>query len=338
MSFARPEALWLCLLAPLAAAASAWLWRRRLVALRSWATPGLWRRLGIDLGFGRLALTVSCLTAAVLATSLALARPRWGTVEQRLDLRGVDVVFVLDSSLSMLTRDVTPSRMEIAKALIRRLVESLPGHRFGLVQAEGEGIALAPLTIDSAVIDLLMDTVTPASLPQPGTRLASALEAARQLFPEAGDRHRVMVIVSDGEDHGSRWRDQLPRLADERIVVHSLGVGSRRGAPIALSESETPRYKEDKDGKVVMSKLRPEVLETLAESTGGLFVEVGSPAVGPAPIADAIDSLQKTSIDGTVLDVQAERFQWPLAVASGALCLLLAMPAGRADGARRRSR
>jgi Ca-activated chloride channel family protein len=326
MTFAHPDALWLTLIAPIAALGMAWLWRRQLSAIAAWAVRGLWHRLNLHHSNSRLAFSVTMLAIAIFSTALAVARPRWGTVEQKVERKGVDIVFVLDSSLSMQTRDVAPSRMEIAKALVRRLVATLPGHRMALVQAEGAGLVLSPLTVDTAVIDLLLDTVYPASLPEPGTRLSSALDEALDLFPPEDEKHRVLVLLSDGEDHGSRWEDSMTRLADAGVKIHALGIGSLKGAPIELEGAGDARYKQDSEGHVVVSKLEPEMLQSLAESSGGLYLEIDSSAIDPSPLVSEINSMEKRTVSGEILDVAAERFQWPLVVAVIATTLFLLLP------------
>ena len=119
MTFARPDLLWLLLLAPVAAVVALWLWRRRLADARAWAAAAMWERLDLHLSRRQLAASLVGLGVAVLGVSLALAQPRWGSRKQRVERRGVDVVFVLDSSLSMEAQDVLPSRMGIAKSLVR---------------------------------------------------------------------------------------------------------------------------------------------------------------------------------------------------------------------------
>ena len=202
MSFAEPRLLWLLLLAPVAAALAAWLWKRRLTAGAAWASRGLWDRLLPTYARGRIAFSIATLALSLLGLSLALARPRWGGGEQTVERKGVDVVFLVDSSLSMAAQDVKPSRLFVGKALIRRMAQGMPGNRVGLVQMEGTGMVLSPLTLDGAVLDLLLDTVDPGSLPTPGTEIAPGLDAAIRLFGEGSEKHRVLVMVSDGEDHG----------------------------------------------------------------------------------------------------------------------------------------
>lgn len=317
MSFGRPLLLWLALLGPLVALVAAWVWRQRLAALERWAGRSLWSRLALDYAPARLAVSLVLLGLAVAAAALALSRPRWGTIEENVERRGVDVVFVLDSSLSMVARDVQPSRMEVARHLVRELARSLPGDRVALVQVEGTGVVLAPLTLDTAVIDLLLDAVEPASLPTPGTRLESAFEAALRLFPEGDGKHRVLVLVTDGEDLEGGLEALIERTHGMGVVVHALGVGSLEGGPIPLLAEDG--YKRDGEGRVVVTKLGEDLLEHVTDETGGIYLRADSVGTDLDPIVDAIDSMEKRSLESQVLSTRAERFQWPLAIALLAL-------------------
>ncbi|HXO18303.1 MAG TPA: VWA domain-containing protein [Thermoanaerobaculia bacterium] len=322
MSFAEPRLLWLALLAPAAAAAAAFLWRQRLAADAAWAARGLWDRLLAAYRPRRIALSVAALTLAVLGTALALARPRWGESSEKVERRGVDVVFVLDSSLSMGAFDVTPSRLYVAKTLVRRMAEAMPGNRLALVQAEGAGVALTPLTTDGAVIDLLLDTVEPGSLPTPGTELAPDLDTALQLFGQGNEKHRVLVLLSDGEDHGGGLARVIQRCKDEGVVVHAFGIGTPDGGPVPVPGSPG-EFKHDEDGKVVMSQLHEDVLEDFTRATGGLYQRALSAAADPAPVVARIEAMQKRSIESESINTLEERFQWPLGLAAVALLFYL---------------
>jgi Ca-activated chloride channel family protein len=328
--FARSELAWILLAAPFAVAAGAWLWRRRLAAMAAWAARSLWRRLALDVGSGRLALSLATLGLAVLAGAAALIEPRWGTIEETVEREGVDIVFVLDSSLSMAADDVKPDRMTVAQNLVREMAHRLPGHRVALVQAEGEGVVLAPLTVDSAVIDLLLDTVLPASLPTPGTLVQPALQRATALFPDENQRHRALVLISDGEDHSGKEDEILALVQEAGAVVYAIGVGSPQGSPIRLPGSDA--YKQDKEGRVVVSKLNEALLERLARETDGIYLRASSLGVDLAPVLDGIDSMETRSIDGQVMSALAQRFQWPLAAAVIALLLHLTAAPLRAAG------
>jgi Ca-activated chloride channel homolog len=322
--FAEPRLLWLALLAPLAAAAAAvWLWRRRLAADRAWASRALWDRLLPAYSPARLRASIAFLALAVLGTSLALARPRWGAGRQEVERKGVDVVYLVDSSLSMSARDVPPSRLYVAKSLVRRMARAMPGNRIGLVQAEGTGMALAPLTLDGGVIDLLLDTIEPGSLPAPGTELATGLEASLRLFGPGSEKHRVLVILSDGEDHGGGLEAATARLREEGVVVHAFGIGTPAGTTLPLPGNAG--LKRDAEGNVVVSRLHEDVLEGMARATGGSYTRVTSAALDPLPVVRRIDSMEKRTVESQSVSTLEERFQWPLAFATAALFAYLAV-------------
>ncbi len=333
MDFADPSWLWLLAAVPVTAAVLAYGWRRRLRAAAAWAARSLWDRLLPTHDSRRLVVWNLLLVVALAGIAFGLARPRWGETEQQVERQGVDIVFVLDTSLSMATRDVQPSRLWVAQTLIRRLVEDLPGNRIALVQAEGDGVVMVPLTADGAVIDLLLDAVLPGSLPTPGTKLRPALERALDLFPEGGGKHRAMILLSDGEDHGTDLEKILPRLRDEGVTVHAIGVGTREGKPLELPQFEagTPiEYKRDEAGNVVVSRLMEDTLEQLTRDTGGVYLRATSAATDPAALISRIQQMEKQSYGSEIVNTLEERFQWPIGVAILTLLLHLLVSPFRA--------
>lgn len=327
MIFAHPTWLWLVLAAPLVALGAALCWRRRLAAAAAWAARSLWDRLFTGHRPGRALVSSLLLALVVAAILLALAQPRWGSSEQTVERQGVDVVFVLDTSLSMATRDVQPSRLWVAQTLIRRLVRQLTGHRVALVQAEGDGVVMVPLTSDAAVIDLLLDGVLPGSLPTPGTELTPGVERALELFPDDEGKHRVVVLVSDGEDHGSGLDRLADQLRDTGTVLNAIGVGTRDGMPLevpATEGSQTLEYKRDEQGNVVVSRLMEEPLESLARASGGVYLRADGAATELAPLIERIEGMERRSYGSEVINTLEERFQWPLALAVASLLALLA--------------
>ena len=334
MNFARPEWLWLLLVAPALAGVAAFCWWRRLRAAAEWASRGLWNRVFPTHQPKRLVASSVLVGLGVAGIALALAQPRWGTSEQKVERRGIDLVFVLDTSLSMATRDVVPNRLWVAQTLIRQLVQELPGNRMALVQAEGDGVVMVPLTADAAVLDLLLDAVLPGSLPTPGTELAPALERALDLFPESGEKHRVMVLVSDGEDHGKGLSRAADKLRESGAVVHTIGVGTREGKPLELPETETGAavvYKKDDDGQVVVSRLMESALEDLSRQTGGVYLRAEGAATDLGSLIRHVEGMEKQSFGSEMINTLEERFQWPLSLAILALALHLGISPFRAS-------
>lgn len=342
MSFVHPDLLALVLLAPAAGWTAAFLWRRRLAAAEAWAARGLWGRLLAGWSSPaktrrRVALSVALLAVAVLGAALALARPRWGVAEETVEREGVDVVFVVDTSLSMGATDATPSRLEVARTLVRRLVRAMPGNRVALVGAEGDGAVLSPLTTDAAVVDLVLDGLEPGALPTPGTELGHALDLVPELFPPGSERHRAAVLLSDGEDHGGGLEPRIGALEEAGVIVHALGIGTPEGAPVPLppdrrgdgppnagrgtGREQATGVKRRADGSVVVSTLHEAVLEQIADATGGVYLRAVDGGRSLRPIVNAFGAMDETTVETRSVDARAERFQWPLA--GGALALLL---------------
>lgn len=326
MEFANPDWLWLLLAAPATAACAGWIWWRRQRTTARWAARNLWDRLLSSYRPSRQWISSLLLGFAVVGIAFALAQPRWGQSEQRVERQGVDVVFVLDTSLSMATNDVAPNRLWVAQTLLRQLVRDLPGNRVALVQAEGDGVVMVPLTADAAVLDLLLDAVQPGSLPTPGTELAPALERALDLFPEAEDKHRVVVLISDGEDHGEGLERVGDRLRQTGTVLHAIGVGTREGKPLEIPHREIGaplEYKTDEGGKIVVSRLIEESLEGLARKAGGIYLRADGAGTDLQGLIDRIQGMEKRSFGSELVNTLEERFQWPLALAIVALTLQL---------------
>lgn len=329
MNLAAPDLLWLALTAPAAVVATLWLLARRSAAENAWAARSMQPRLRRGAAPRSRAMLAALLGLAALGAALALARPRWGESVEQVQQRGVDIVFVLDTSASMATYDVLPSRLWLAQSLIRRMAEELPGNRVALLQAEGVGVVMAPLTVDAAVLDLLLDAVEPGTLPVPGTRLAPALERAVELFPAGNEKHRVLVLLSDGEDHGDDLDRATETLRRAGVVVHTIGVGTEHGGPIP-QPGESGAFKRDERGEVVLSRLHRDVLEQLAARTDGLFLAAADTRADPAPLIARIRQMQKRELTQASVATLEERYQWPLAFAVGALLLWLALSPYRA--------
>lgn len=334
MSFGQPQLLWLLLLAPALAALSAWIWRRRATAEAAWVARALWGRLRRG-QMRPLALNVGLPALAVALLVSALARPRWGETTQTVERQGVDIVFVLDTSRSMAVADVAPTRLWVAQSMIRRLAAALPGHRVALVQAEGTGVVLSPLTTDTAVLDLLLDGVEAGSAPIPGTRLEPALERALKLFPEGGHQFRALVVLSDGEVHGESLAGIAAKLKEAGITVHAVAVGTTAGGPVPTGDA-TAGYKRDREGKVVVSRLEEDSLAALVKASGGTLIEARNANSDPGPIVAQIRRMETRAIDSQTVTSLGERFQWPLALALLALGLAATLSPFTAAPPRRR--
>jgi Ca-activated chloride channel family protein len=245
--------LWVVLLVVLAGAYGVWQRRR---AMQRFAGPLLVARLAPRVSWpaslARLALVGACLT---LLTA-AIIGPRWGEREVRVQRRGIDLMIVLDTSRSMLARDVTPNRLERAKLAIRDdLLPALGGDRVGLIAFAGQAVLMCPLTTDYGFFRLALEDTTTASALQGGTMIGDALRRAATAFDDKLDTTRVVLLITDGEDHDSFPVEAAQKLWEEsRIPVVAIAMGDpREGARVPVTGAAGETYLEHQ-GETVWSK------------------------------------------------------------------------------------
>lgn len=219
------------------------------------------------------------LLLAFFFSILALARPQWGEEKRKVERKGVDIVFLLDTSLSMLAEDVKPNRLGKAKLEIKNMIRKLRGDRVGMVAFAGSSFLQCPLTLDYGAFLLFVDALKPGYIPDPGTSFSNALRLAARAFPADSGKYRSMIVFSDGEDHEGGVDQALEEVKKAGIRVYTLGVGTLEGDPIPLrsglgqAPGQRPSgYKKDKQGQVVITRLNSELLSRIAKETGGLYL------------------------------------------------------------------
>ncbi len=334
MIFEAPAWLLGLLALPAIAGLEAWLTRHDRDRTALLVARPLWvrvvRRPGEGWRFVRLGLLLLGATGIVLA----LARPQWGIVREKVEREGVDVVLVLDSSGSMATEDVSPDRFFLAKQALSALIARLEGDRFGLVAFEGEAYPLVPLTLDADALGLFLETMEPGIVPAPGTSVGGGLAKGLDLFVDKDRRNKVMVLVSDGEDLEGDIEDAVGKAKAAGVVVHTVGVGTEAGQPVPDFDREGRRvgFKRDGSGTVVVSRLNPATLEAIARGTGGKAFRITPTDTSLSALAAAIEGMEQKTLAREFSYRRKERFQVPLAVGLGsiALGLLLPLPARRA--------
>lgn len=204
---------------------------------------------------------------------LALARPQWGEEKRRIERKGVDIIFLLDTSLSMLAEDTKPSRLEKSKLEIKTFIRRLKGDRIGMVAFAGSSFLQTPLTLDYSAFLLFLDAIKPGYIPDPGTSLDRAVQLALKAFPQENLKHKVMILFSDGEDHEGGIETALDAARKAGVRIYTIGLGTANGEPIPLRDEEGRKggFKKDRGGEIVITKLNQPVLEKVAAETGGLY-------------------------------------------------------------------
>ncbi|HEY7925426.1 MAG TPA: VWA domain-containing protein, partial [Vicinamibacteria bacterium] len=333
MIFEAPAWLFGLALLPLAAIAAAWLGRRDQQRLASFVARPLWgrvvRRPDARLGALRVALLLLGAGFAIVA----LARPQWGIVREKVEREGKDVVLVLDTSGSMATPDVAPSRFFLARQALLSLIARLSGDRLALVAFEGEAYPLVPLTLDADALGLFLETVEPGIVPAPGSSLGTGLAKGLDSFVDKDRRNKALVLVSDGEDLAGDVQEAVARAKEAGVVVFTVGVGTEAGQPVpdVNADGKVTGYKRDESGNPVVSRLDMTTLDAIARGTGGQSFRITPADTSLAALAAALEGMEQKALAREFSYRRKERFQIPLAIGAGllALGLLLPLPALR---------
>jgi len=326
--FASPAWLWALLALPVAALLETWLAGRDRDRLSRIVSRSLWGRVVRRPGRRWRPFRLALLLVGAAGVILALARPQWGIVREKVEREGVDVVVVVDTSGSMATPDVPPSRFFLARQALLQLVGRLEGDRFALVAFEGEAYPLVPLTLDADAIGLFLETVEPGIVPAPGTSLGVGLEKGLSAFVDKDRRNKVMVLVSDGEDLEGQVEEAVRRAKEAGVVVDTVGVGTETGQPVpdVDADGRVTGYKHDEKGEVVVSRLHMETLEAIARGTGGRAFRITPADSSLSGLASAIEGLEQKALASEYSYRRKERFQVPLAVGLVAVALALLLP------------
>ena len=336
LQFAQPHWLWigtLCCAAAVVLLARAGRLRRRAVAAlagsRSLSTVSRGRRLAKQV----LVLT------GVAATFVALARPLAGFRWEEERRNGIDLMFAVDTSKSMLATDLRPDRLTRAKLAVSDLLRKFPGERVGLIAFAGEAYVQAPMTIDHAVFGEALDALDTSIIPRGGTDIATPIRAAVQAMASEPDRRKLLVILSDGEDLQGEALAAAKEAAHAGLVIYTVGVGTRSGDLIPVEHNGQRELLRDADGHFVTSHLDEQTLRQLAAITGGAYAPLGSSGEGLETLyRQHLAQLPRRTVEERMHKVYTERFQIPLGVAIACLLLELALGERRWRGAGRATR
>jgi len=310
-------------------------WKRR--DLERFAGPALIGRLFIDVSIKRQKIKCAMLTLGVVFIILALIQPQWGYHQKEVKRKGVDVVLLVDTSKSMLAEDVKPNRLEAAKRAIEDLLRVMEGDRIALVKFSGTAFVQCPLTLDYGSFRLFLADLSAGTMPRGGTAIGTAIRRGIAAFGQKRkDKHRVMILITDGEDHGSDPLGAAKEAAKTGIRIYTVGVGRKSGDYIWVRDEDGKRVRlVDKQGNFVKSHLDEMLLNKIAIETGGRYTPADSPDMGLAGIYKKyVAEMEKKELAGKWVREYENRYQWPLLIAF-VLISLEAVLAERAGGRRR---
>jgi len=238
------------------------------------------------------------------------AGPQIGTRVSPIERKGVDLVFAVDVSESMNAQDIKPSRLDKAKFEISQIISQLKGDRVGIIVFAGSSHLYLPLTSDYEATQLFLDAIDTKMIPNQGTDFSTALRTAMSVFNKENDKYKVMVLVTDGEDHEGAAIEMADTALKSGIVTHSVGVGTEKGSLIPIyNDSSDNRYKRDKKGILITSKLNENMLIELANAGGGIYSRFNNRDSKYKEILSAIDNMEKRSIATHIYSEYEDRYQ-----------------------------
>jgi Ca-activated chloride channel family protein len=255
---------------------------------------------------------------AFAAIVVGAANPQKAGKSEDVNRKGVDVMIALDVSKSMLATDIVPSRLGKAKQLLTKLLDKLQNDRIGVVLFAGRAYMQMPLTIDHGAARMYIQDASPDVVPTQGTVIADALQMANAAFDSKEKKYKTILLISDGEDHDPNAAKTAQTLAQNGVVINTVGIGSPEGT--TLIDPETKEIKKDAQGQTVISKLNEAELQQLSNATNGTYLRLDNMDDALITLSQQIDSIEKKALSDSEFIDYVSYFQYLLAAA---LLLLL---------------
>jgi len=267
-----------------------------------------------------LKIAISCLALAFLVISLA--NPKMGTKLETVKRQGVDIVFALDVSKSMLAEDIAPSRLEKAKQIVTKIIENLGSDRVGIIIYAGNSYPLLPITTDHAAAKMFLQNANPNMVSSQGTAINEAIDRAITFFDNDEQTNRFLFIVSDGEDHEENTLELTQKASEVGIKTYTIGVGTKEGSPIPIRDiGGGVSYKKDNKGEVVITKMNPIVLRDIASEGNGKYINGNKTQETIDVIEELLVKAEKSEFETKQFSDYKDQFQWFIAI--GLLLLII---------------
>lgn len=311
IQFAQYQYLFLILLIPLFFVGNAlrlYFQKRRI---RKFGDRSLVLQLMPSRSVSKSWVRISLFSIAFFFFAIGMARPQIGAKLSERETRGVEVMVCLDVSNSMLAEDYSPNRLERAKLAISKLVDRLSEDRIGLIVFAGNSFVQLPVTTDYVSAKMFLNSISTGSVPIQGTAIGDAINTAIRGFSAQSEKSRVIIVITDGENHEDDPVEAAKTAAEMGIRVFTIGVGSPEGKPIPVDGE----LLKDKDGNIVVTRLDEEILVRVAEAGGGAYVRAGNTEFGLNPIVDSIRKMEDEKFSSIVFEEYDEQYMYFFALA-----------------------
>lgn len=325
--FEHPYYLWLLLLIPVF-----WLlqllhesWRKR--KLSKVIDANLAERLTPLASRAKAWIRLSVNTIAFASLIIGIANPQIGSKMEEVKRKGVDIMLALDISNSMQAEDLYPNRLERSKRSIQELLTYLKADRLGIVVFAGDAFVQLPITTDYSAAKLFLNSIQPRLIARQGTDIGTAIRQCMDSFDEESPTQKVIIVISDGENHEPAAMEAAQEAAANGIVIHTIGMGSMDGSPIPVYvNGQRVGFRKNKEGNTVVSKLDESMLRQLASEGGGMFFRATNAQSGMSHIFEEVEKMEKVEFGTKVYTDFEDRFQYLLLPALILLVIELIIP------------
>lgn len=296
------------------------LWKRS--AQRKFADKQLLERLSPSKSIFKPILKLAIWCLAIASLTMALVNPKIGTKLETVKREGVDIVFAVDVSKSMLAEDISPSRLDKSKRIVSEIINKLGSDRIGIIAYAGRAVPQLPITTDFSAAKMFLSNLNTNMLSSQGTAIDDAIRLAKTYYDDVEQTNRVLVIISDGEDHTGGAGKIAEEATKEGIKTYTIGVGTAKGGPIPLKRRGiTESYKRDLQGEVVITKLNEKTLQSIASEGNGEYIDGANTEAAVEFITSRLNAMDKTEFEAKKFSEYKDQFQWFLGL--GIFLLLL---------------
>lgn len=308
--FANPEFLYLLILVPIFLGLNIYIALSRKKALERFGNLETIKPLMPSISFVRPRVKFYLLLSAFTIIIFTLAAPQFGSKVENIKRKGIEIIIALDVSNSMNSKDLEPSRLERAKMGISQLVDKLKDDRIGLIVFAGEAYTQLPITSDYGSAKMFLGSISTNSVQRQGTAIGSAISLASKSFTQLENVNRVIIVVTDGENHEDDAIEEAKEATKRGIRVITVGMGLPNGSPIPIIGGGPNDFLKDKQGNVVITKLNEPMLQEIADAGAGIYVPARNLRGGIDNLLDVISKLEKSEFDSQVITEYDEQFQY----------------------------
>jgi len=297
------------------------IWKKK--TQKRFADSSLLKRLAPNRSSFKSTVKLAFLLAGLVFLVLGLVNPKIGTKLETVKREGVDIVFAIDVSKSMLAEDIAPNRLEKAKRIVSEIINQLASDRIGIIAYAGQAYPQLPITTDYGAAKMFLQSMNTDMLSSQGTAINAAIDLASTYYDDSQQTNRVLFIVSDGEDHSeSATTNAVEKATQNGIRVYTIGIGQAKGAPIPIKRNGiVESLKKDNQGEVVITKLNENVLTEIADRGNGEYIDGSNTESAVEYIKEELNRMDKTEFEAKQFAEYKDQFQWFLA--AGFLFLFL---------------